>query len=83
MSEYLELTGEEKKQVVKSQLKNIQLNKYSLELNILQENSVPNPSEIVLESYANEMSLYSLKESVLQDKLDELNIQYPEVEEAI
>lgn len=83
MSEYLELTGEEKKQVVKSQLKNIQLNKYSLELNVLQENSVPNPSEILLESYASEMALYSLKESVLQNKLDELNIQYPEVEEVI
>lgn len=83
MSEYLELTGEEKKQVVKSQLKNIQLNKYSLELNILQENSVPSPSEILLESYANEMSLYSLKESVLQSKLNELNIQYPEIEEEV
>lgn len=83
VSEYLELSVQEKKQVIKSQLKNIQLNRYGLELNILQENSLPNPSEILLESFSNEMLQYSLKEQVLENKLNELNIQYPQIEEEI
>jgi len=83
MSEYLEISIEEKKQIIKSQLKNIQLNRYGLELNILQENSLTEPSEGLLESFANEMLQYSIKEQVLQNKLNELNIQHPESEEEI
>ena len=79
MSDYLELSAQEKIQVIRSQLKNIQLNRYGLELNILQENSLPDPSEILLESFSNEMLQYSLKEQVLENKLNQLNIQHPEI----
>ena len=79
MSQYLELSAQEKIQVIRSQLKNIQLNRYGLELNILQENSLPEPSEILLESFSNEMLQYSLKEQVLENKLNQLNIQHPEI----
>lgn len=83
MSDYLELNSNEKKQIVKSQLKNIQMSKYSLELSILQENAVPDPSEGLLEAYSNDMSLYLLKEQVLEDRLNELNDEYPETDDSL
>lgn len=79
MSEYLEITGQEKKQVVRSQLKNIQLNKYGVELHLLQENALPEPSELLINSYNSELGLYELKEQVLINKLNELELQYPEI----
>ena len=82
MSDYLELNGNEKKQVVKSQLKNIQMSKYALELSILQENAIPNPSEGLLDAYSNDMSLFLLKEQVLEDRLNELNNEYPETDDS-
>ena len=79
LSEYLEITGQEKKQVVRSQLKNIQLNKYGVELHLLQENAIPETSEILINSYNSELELYELKEQVLINKLEELELQYPEM----
>jgi hypothetical protein len=81
MSEYLQLTGEEKKQIVKSQLKSIQYTRYGLELHLLQENSLPEPSDSMIESYTKQLLEYDLKQSVLESCLDELNIEYPENEE--
>jgi hypothetical protein len=78
---YSELSGQEKKQIVRSQIKNIQYNKYNAELNIIQEQSLSEPSQATLAALNNELSKCNIKEQALLVKLQELELEYPEIEE--
>lgn len=75
---YNELSGEEKKQIVRSQIKNLQYNKYGTELNILQEQAFDEPNELIISTLQEEIIRYNTKEQVLSDRLAELVLEYPE-----
>jgi hypothetical protein len=46
----MELTKEEKISVINQHIKNLQNNKYNIELTIIEENSVPEPNSLVMSS---------------------------------
>jgi hypothetical protein len=78
---YSELSGEEKKQLVRAQIKNVQYNRYNADLNILQEQALPEPNSLTILSFEKELVKCDIKEEALNIKLQELLLEYPEEEE--
>lgn len=70
MENYLVLKNEEKKEIIKSALKNIQFQKYNAELSILQETELGNQQQV--ESLNTDLQNLLIKESVLVNELDKL-----------
>jgi hypothetical protein len=80
---YSELSGEEKKQIVRSQIKNIQYNRYIADLSILQEQGLSDPNSLIILSCEAELAKYDIKEGILTSKLQELLLEYPDIEEVV
>jgi hypothetical protein len=78
MEDYLMLTGQEKKQIVRNQLKNLQYSKYIAQLNYDVESNNPEIFSELLVSLESEVEKISAKEAFLISKLEQLNIEYPE-----
>lgn len=79
METYLDLTVEEKKQVVRGQLKNLQYGKYQNELAIELENSSGEPNLTLIDSYNNDLLKINNKENFLLEKLNELELLEPTI----
>lgn len=69
MEEYLSLNKEEKRQLIKSHIKNLQFTKYNLELNIIAEQAVDVPNESSIIGYQMQIEDLVDKESALQNEL--------------
>lgn len=70
MNDYLTLSNDEKKDIVKSQLKNLQHQKYNLELSILQEQALDRLDTVdLINSQIDELNI---KQNVLVQELNNL-----------
>lgn len=72
MEEFEILTDEEKAVAVRSKIKNIQYNKYNIELDLLTENSINNPNASQIIEWNRQLEDLNAKETVLQNELDEV-----------
>lgn len=70
MNDYLTLSNNEKKDVVKSQLKNLQNQRYNFELSILQEQALGRLDTVDLIN--NQIEELNVKENVLIQELNNL-----------
>lgn len=67
--EYNSLSKEEKAQVIRSHIKNLELTKYNIELSILAEQSIDVPSETTIMSYQMQLDDAIDKQQALQAEL--------------
>jgi hypothetical protein len=67
-----ELTVQEKTDLINTHLKNLEYNKYNLELSLIEENSLEAPSSTVISSINEQIENLSAKKSALLTELDEL-----------
>lgn len=81
--DYLLLTGKEKKQIVRNQLKNLQYSKFIAQLNYDVENRNPDKFTELLNSLGAELDKINSKEQYLIEVLNELNEQYPDSAEVV
>ena len=70
MEDYLVLTNKEKAEIVKSQLKNLQQQKYYLDLSILQEAALGNDDIVV--TMTEDAENLIVKENILKEELSKL-----------
>lgn len=66
---YNSLSKEEKAQVIRSHIKNLELTKYNIELSILAEQSIDVPSETTIMSYQMQLDDAVDKQQALQAEL--------------
>lgn len=66
---YNSLSKEEKAQVIRSHIKNLELTKYNIELSILAEQSIDVPSETTIMSYQMQLDDAIDKQQALQAEL--------------
>lgn len=66
---YNSLSKEEKSQVIRSHIKNLELTKYNIELSILAEQSIDVPSETTIMSYQMQLDDAIDKQQALQAEL--------------
>lgn len=69
MEDYIDLTKEEKCQIIRSHIKNIEYTKYNLELSILAEESVDVPNETSIIGFRLQLDDANAKELALKDEL--------------
>lgn len=69
-----ELTNSEKADIINSHLKNIENNKYNLELSLIEENSLTSPNQVVINSIQEQLSGLAQKKTALLAELDELTV---------
>lgn len=70
MNDYLTLSNDEKKDIIKSQLKNLQHQRYNFEISILQEQALGRLDTVdLINSQIDELSI---KENVLVQELNNL-----------
>jgi hypothetical protein len=72
MEEHEILTDLEKANSIRSKIKSIQYNKYSIELDIISENATSNPSTSLIEEYQNQLNNLIARENALKSELDKL-----------
>lgn len=72
MEEFETLSDGEKAISIRSKIKNIQYNKYNIELDILTENAISEPDTNKLEEWNRQLSDLNLKEAALQEQLQVL-----------
>lgn len=72
MEEFETLSDGEKAVSIRSKIKNIQYNKYNIELDILTENAISEPDTNKLEEWNRQLSDLNLKEAALQEQLQVL-----------
>jgi len=72
MSTDYDLTKEEKAEVVLSHLKNLSTLKYKLEISLLEENSLSQPSQDIIDQISNNITNVDLKITALENKLTEV-----------
>lgn len=66
---YNALTNEEKMQIIRSHIKNIQHTKYNLELSILAEQAIDVPNEALIIGYQMQLEDAVDRETALSDEL--------------
>lgn len=66
---YNSLSKEEKSQVIRSHIKNLELTKYNIELSILAEQAIDVPSETTIMSYQMQLDDAIDKQQALQAEL--------------
>jgi hypothetical protein len=66
---YNSLSKEEKAQVIRSHIKNLELTKYNIQLSILAEQSIDVPSETTIMSYQMQLDDAGDKQQALQAEL--------------
>lgn len=69
MAEYNTLTDEEKLQILRSHVKNLQHNKYNIELYILAEQSIDVPNESNIISYQMQLDDINDKQAALEAQI--------------
>lgn len=67
-----ELTIQEKTDLINNHLRNLEYNKYNLELSLIEENSIETPSESVLDSLNEQLGNLAAKKSALLAELSQL-----------
>lgn len=72
MEEYLFLNKQEKLQIIRSHIKNLQYSKYNLELSILAEQSIDVPNESNMIGLQMQLEDIIDKQTVLENKLLEV-----------
>jgi len=68
------LTDNEKAAIIKAHLRNIEANKYNIELSIKEENALENPNDDVLTSLNQRMSSFQAQVDSLEEELSKLNV---------
>ena len=68
------LTDNEKAAIIKAHLRNIEANKYNVELSIKEENVLENPNDDVLTSLNQRMSSFQAQIDSLEEELSKLNV---------
>jgi hypothetical protein len=68
----IELTTEEKVAIINSHIKNIAINKYNIELNLVEENAKSKPDAIIASGYEDQLSQMSGQIAALQSQLNSL-----------
>jgi hypothetical protein len=68
-STYSSLSNEEKMQMIRSHIKNIQHSKYNIELSILAENAIDVPNESLVIGYQMQLEDASDKQNALEQEL--------------
>ena len=68
------LTDNEKAAIIKAHLRNIEANKYNVELSIKEENALENPNNDVLASLNQRMSSFQAQVDSLEEELSKLNV---------
>lgn len=72
MEDYLFLSKQERLQIVRSHIKNLQYSKYNLEMSILAEQAVDIPNEASIIGYQMQLDDIIDKQEALENKLLEL-----------
>ncbi len=67
-----ELTVQEKTDLINTHLKNLEYNKYNLELSLIEENSLETPSAAVIDSIDGQIENLSAKKAALLAELSSL-----------
>lgn len=68
----IQLTSEEKIAIIDSHIKNIAVNQYNIQLNLLEENAKPTPDAANVSGYNNQITQMNNQISALQSELDSL-----------
>ena len=68
------LTDNEKAAIIKAHLRNIEANKYNVELSIKEENVLEDPNNDVLTSLNQRMSSFQAQVDSLEEELSKLNV---------
>lgn len=68
-STYNSLSNEEKMQMIRSHIKNIQHSKYNIELSILAENAIDVPNEALVIGYQMQLEDANDKQNALEQEL--------------
>lgn len=69
---YNSLSNEEKMQIIRSHIKNIEHNKYNLELSILAEQAIDVPNEALIIGYQMQLEDARDRESALEAELNRI-----------
>jgi hypothetical protein len=64
-----ELSIQEKTEILNNHLKNIEHNKYNVEVSLLEENALDNPSQSVIQSLNEQIENFAAKKSALMAEL--------------
>jgi len=67
------LSNEDKIAIINSHKKNIEFNKYNIQISIIEENAVSSPNEETIESLNNQINEYNDKLSALDAELASLS----------
>jgi hypothetical protein len=68
------LSNEEKISIIDQHIKNIEYNKYNLEISLIEENAVANPEATTISSLNSQIAVLNSKISVLQTEKAELTV---------
>jgi hypothetical protein len=74
MEEYETMSDSEKASSIRSKIKNIQYQKYSLELDLVAENAIAEPDAAIISSIQLQMSNLDAKQAALSNELSLLNV---------
>jgi len=74
MEEYETMSDSEKASSIRSKIKNIQYQKYSLELDLVAENAIAEPDAAIISSIQLQMSNLDSKQAALSNELSLLNV---------
>ena len=74
MEEYETMSDSEKASSIRSKIKNIQYQKYSLELDLVAENAIEEPDAAIISSIQLQMSNLDAKQAALSNELSLLNV---------
>lgn len=69
---YNSLSNEEKAQIIRSHIKNIQHSRYNIELSILAENSIDVPNESLIIGYQMQLDDMNDKQQALEQELQRI-----------
>jgi len=67
------LTAEEKVAIINSHIKNIAINQYNIELNLIEENAKSKPDATVASGYSDQISQMSGQIAALQSQINTLS----------
>lgn len=77
MEEFETLSNSEKSSSIRSKIKNIQYQKFNLELDILSESAISDPNESYLQEIQQQVNDLNLRQAALKSELDLLEEQEP------
>lgn len=72
MEDYEMLTNAEKATSIRSKIKNLQYQKYNLELDLIAENAVSEPNQLTISEIQKQIDNFNARQAALQSELDTL-----------